>query len=135
MLDKKQLTILIVIGVALFLFGAALGITFIQSGAKVQTANSLASKVISSIIAYGQVKSINGNSITLSNLGDDLIISAAKDAKVYSFTTVVGGAPVQKLVGFGNIKVGDKINVTMKLSPKGQLEGSLVVILPVTISK
>ena len=72
MYSKKKLTILIVIGVAIFLLGIALGFFYEKQLAfkkiKVESVNSLTSKLISSITAYGNVTKIEGRKITLSYL-------------------------------------------------------------------
>lgn len=135
MYTKKQLTILIVSGVLLFAIGADLGIFFGgrlgPEKTKIKAANNLSSKVVSSMTAFGQVKNIDGRNITLSNLGDDLTISVAGNAQVFSFSTPAGAsAPVQKTIKFEDIKTGDKVNVTLKTLPTGQLEGLSVIILP-----
>ena len=105
---NKQLVILIIIGVFLFLLGGVIGIAYdSQTGpqqVKVKTVNSLTSKVVSSITAYGKITNINGKNLTLNNLGDNLVFLIADNAQIYSFTipavanknnTIV---PVQKLV-------------------------------------
>lgn len=139
--NKKQSVILIVAGILIFLVGVGLGITLQNSNKaqarKVQAVNNLVSKVVSSIVAYGQVENIDGRNITLSNLGDNLVISIADNAQVYSFTTPVAGkngatAPVQQTVKFEDIKIGDNVNVAVKLSPSGQMQGSSVIILPMS---
>jgi hypothetical protein len=143
MFSAKQITILIIAGVLLLLLGAGVGALLSRASlqqTKVNAVNSLASRVISSIVAYGQVKNINGRNITLSNLGDDLTITVADSAQIYSFVTpsttdknkTATTAPVQQTVGFGNVKVGDNINMTIRLLPTGQLEGASVIILPAT---
>jgi hypothetical protein len=138
-MDKKQLSILIVAGVLIFLIGGGLGIFLIQGSsgrAKVEMANNLSSKVISSIIAYGQVKNINGRNITLSNLGDNLSILIANDAQVYAFVVPTDAgenttaSPVQQTVNFETIKIGDNVNVAVKILPNGQVQGTSVIILP-----
>lgn len=138
MFTKKQIAILIAVGLVLLAMGVALGIFLpkplaLENLTKIKAANNLSSKVVSSIVAYGQVESINGRDIILSNLGDNLAISISNSAKVYSFVIKKGAtAPVQQPVEFENIKVGDKVNVAVKILPSGQLEGSSVIILPVS---
>ena len=143
---KNNLVVLIIAGVLIFLVGGGLGIVFMQRGSqqiKIETASSLASKVVTSMVAYGKVENIDGKNITLSNLGDNLTISMADNAQVYSFTTptttdkngkVTTGTPIQQTVKFGDIKIGDNVNVAIKLLPNGQMQGSSVIILP-AISK
>jgi hypothetical protein len=136
MYTKKQLAILVSAAVVLFLVGFALGYLLHPQKAadkvKIQAATNLSSKVVSSVVAYGQVKSISGRNITLSNLGDSLTILVAADAPIYSFIVKdKATAPVQQKVSFGSIKIGDSVNVAVKTLSSGQLEGSSVIILPV----
>lgn len=138
-MDKKQLITLIVVGVLLFLIGGAVGLLYGMQGgsrgAKVEAVNNLSSKVVSSIVAYGQVAKIEGRNITLSYLGDNLEVFITDTARIYSLTPASTGktgtvAPVQKTVDFGAIKVGDSVNVVLKLSANGKTEGSSVIIFP-----
>jgi preprotein translocase subunit YajC len=129
--NKKQLAIIITAGIIIFLIGGILGIFIYRLQNKnivenKKAVSSLSSKVVSSVVVYGQVKSINGKSITLSNLGDDLTIIIADNAQVFSFAT----ATVQQKVNFEDIKVGDSVNISVKLLSTGQLEGLSVIILP-----
>lgn len=134
--NKTQLLISITITAIVMLFlGGVLGMTLQKTGgnqpAKNEAVNSLSSKVISSIVAYGQVKSIDGRTMVLTNSGDDLTISIADKASIYSFVVLATGkAPVQKAVDFETIKVGDNAQITIKVSPTGELQGSQVVIIP-----
>jgi len=135
MYNKKQLVILIIAGIILFLAGMVLGMIYQANNTvqitKNQAINTLSSKVVSSINAYGTVAKIEGRNITLSNLGENLLISVADSARVYSFTVSdKTSAPTQQAVSFGDIKIGDNVNVVLKLLPSGQTQGSSVVILP-----
>jgi flagellar basal body-associated protein FliL len=133
--NKKQLTILIISGAVIFIIGVVAGI-FLggivgPQKAKVAAANNLSSKVVSSMVVYGKVKSISGRNITLDNLGDTSTISIAASAPVYSFRTSEGVmAKVQQIVKFGDIRIGDNVNISVKLLPSGQLQGSSVIVLP-----
>ena len=138
MFDKKQLVIVIIGGIILLLLGSVLGVVMTQKPqqVKVNAVNSLSSRVISSIIAYGEVKKVDGKTITLTNLGDEMKILIADNAQVYSFSIPAttdknkSASPVQQIVKIENIKIGDKVNVTMRLSSTGKMQGSSVVILP-----
>jgi hypothetical protein len=135
-MDKKQLAILITSGIVIFLIGGISGIflagTVGPQKAKIETANNLSSKVVSSMVAYGQVKSISGKNITLSNLGDTLAIPIAGNAQLYSFSTVSStGVPVQQTIKFEEIKIGDKVNIAVKLLPDGKIQGTSVIVLPI----
>lgn len=135
MYDKKQLVIFISAGLVLVLLGFAVGM-FLRGAVgsqavKVKTMNSLSSKVITSIRAYGQVKSIEGRNITLTNLGEELVIPVADDVLVLSF--IIKGkniAPVQQKDNFESIKAGEDVNISIELSEKNKLEASAVTILP-----
>jgi len=136
-MEKKQQIILIIVGVLLFLLGLIVGIIFQQQGGvqsvKIETANNLLSKVVSSVTAYGKIENINGKIITLGNLGDSLAISLSENAPIYSFNIDAdkpNSAPAQKTVNFEDIKVGDNVNVSVKSLPTGQLQGLSLVILP-----
>jgi len=136
--NKKQLVVLMVAVVVALLIGVGVGGTFHSFNkiqvAKEQVAGNLYSKVISSITAYGKVASVNGNSITLNNLGDTLAISIASDARVFSFSNPAEGSksavPVQKISLISDIKTGQNVNVALKLMPNGQMQGISIVILP-----
>ncbi len=132
---KEQLAISIIAGILIFALGIGLGIIYqAQNKAQIkknEAVKSLSSKTISSLTAYGKVSKIEGKNITLSSLGDNLAVPMADSAKVYSFNDNSGNnsAP-QKAVSFEDIKVGDSVNITMKLLQDGQMQGLMVVILP-----
>ena len=150
--NKKTVGVWLVVCAILFLLGIGLGLLLIQQpNSKIQTADNLSSKVVSSIVAYGQVKNIDGRNITLSNLGDSLTISLTDNAQIYAFSTSASSAtsvasstgksksvapvksttPVQRTAAFENIKVGDSVNVALRLGTDGQMQGTSLVILPV----
>lgn len=136
-MDKKIIIIAVISGIFLLLIGIGLGM-FIQSqnkgtAKKVEAVSNLSSRVISEIKAYGKVTKIEGKNITLSNLGDNLVVNMLDTARVYTFVATTG-SPVQKTITLGDIKVGDSVNVVMKLLPSGQMQGSSVIVLP-TASK
>jgi len=138
-MGKKQLTILIVAGAVIAILCVALAyVSIYKTGPQAverDTINSLSSKVFSSIIAYGQVQAIEGRNVTVSNLGDNLTISLIDSAQVYFFEAIGGSAaPVQKKGAFGDIKVGDKVNISVRVLPAGGLEGMVVTILPALAS-
>jgi hypothetical protein len=134
-MNKKQLVFLIVIGVLLFVLGGALGVAYDMNKTpqqiKVKTVNSLSSKVVSSIVAYGRISHIDGRIITLNNFGEDLVVSIPDNAKIYSFTIPSGTkTPVQQAATFGSVQLNQNVNVNLKLLPSGQFEGSSIIILP-----
>lgn len=127
--NKNQLVIFIVVAIVLFLLGGILGFVLQKTSgtqpAKNQAVNSLSSKVVSSIMAYGKVTSITGRNITLTYLGDTLSIPIVSGASVFSFVK-----SVQQTVAFESIKIGDNLNVSINLLPTGQLEGYRIVVQP-----
>jgi flagellar basal body-associated protein FliL len=141
-MNKTSLTILIIVGVVIFLVGGGLGILYrtqnpSEKYQKLETAvATLSSKAVPSIAGYGQVTNIDGKNITLSYSEDSLTINISEKAVIYSF---VASAPAkngatsgtQKEVEFNAIKKGDYVNIGLKLSPDGTLQGETVIILPV----
>lgn len=128
-MDRSSFISLLVVGVILFLVGAGVGVYYqMQKGSFGDAAvRALSSKVIPSIVAYGQVTNISGRNITLSHNGDSLTIPVATDAQVSSFAS---GLTAEQDVGFGDVKKGDYINISVKLSADGSMEGRAVIILP-----
>ena len=90
---------------------------------------TLSSKTVLSTVAYGQVSEITGNDITLSYNGDSIKISMTESSPVYSFVNDSSGNPVQKKVDFKQIKIGDSLNITIKLLPDGQIQSQSALIL------
>jgi hypothetical protein len=74
------------------------------------------------------VTNINGRDISLSSLGDILTISLTNDARIFSFDT----PSAQQMVNLENIRIGDNVNISLKPLPDGKLQGSSVIILPVS---
>ena len=135
-MNKAILVVFVIIGIIIFAVGVTLGIFYqIQKDApellKAAALEKLSSAVVPSIVAYGQVTSISGSEITLSNAGDSLTIFIASDANVSSFSTNQG-SPLEQKVGFAEIKTGDYVNISVKLSSDGQMEGDVVIILPLS---
>jgi hypothetical protein len=139
-MEKKYITILLsVAGILLIAFVFYLGMLF-QSSSKIQliknqTVSTLSSKTVSSINAYGKVSNINGKNVTLSNLGDRLVILMTDTSHIYSIVAPSLGkktvnVPIQKTIYFEDIKVGDSVNVVLKLLSDGQLQGQSLVVLP-----
>lgn len=134
-MDKKQTIILIIVGVVFFLVGVSAGVV-IQSQNKIQVQKNtaitgLSSRVITSITAYGEIQKIEGKKITLSNLGQEMPVLMAESAKVYKFVAQKGETSLsQQPAEFGEIKVGDNVNIIMKLQKNGEMQGSSIVILP-----
>ena len=131
-----------VVGVVALVLGGVIGMTvqtsmFAPKEAKLQkyegVVASLSSKVIPSIMAYGQVTKIEGRTITVSYNKEDLVVPFKDSAIIYAFNPPSAGSkttsPTQTKVSFSEIKVGDNLSVTVKLLPDGVVSGDSAVIL------
>jgi len=126
----KSITLLIVIIIFAFLFGSASGIFYQkqkdapQIKEKTEVIQKLSSKIVSAIIVFGNVYSINSDrSITLSYQGDKITILTLQNAKIYKYNN-----STKKEAQFQDIKVGDSINVTAEINSDGQLQGNTIII-------
>jgi hypothetical protein len=139
--EKISTGFLIICAVALFLIGGALGVFYqskMQSGRQslqpectataVSAIKSLSSDLALSVLAYGKITNINNRIITLSYNGVLLPVNVGQGAVVYSFVTGPGGKKTQSQINFGDIKIGDNANVTMKFLPDGTLQAQAVMI-------
>lgn len=132
----SSIVILLVIAVILLSVGMGLGIFYQikKDGPKTERANlllkQLSSNVIPSVAAYGKVASIDGKKITLSASGENLVVGVSDSSQFYSFVTDSTGGSVQQAAKFEDIKVGDNLNISMKILSDGQLESQAVIILP-----
>ena len=145
---NKNLTILLIIigGIAIFVLGGGLGVLYqiqkdVSQIEKLQAMESvlkvtnsalkvkesmlkgLSSKVVTSMVAQGEVVKIEGENITVRNNGETLIVSIGNNSKIYSIAKKVALNPK-------DIKVGDNLSITFKLLPEGQLDGQLILIDP-----
>jgi hypothetical protein len=93
------------------------------------TLKSLSSKNIASIIAYGQLTRTEGRDITISYLGDSMKILIEDGCKIYLIGSRAGGQSEKKEINFEEIKVGDHLNITIKIMPDGQIIGQSILIL------
>jgi len=139
MLDKKQIIVLVAVAIVFLLIGLVLGMGFISKQGnlvKKEIVNSLSSKVITSVVAYGRVEKIEGRNITLSNLGNNLLITIIDSAPIYAFDTHSvtetknKASQNQKVVAFDDIKAGNNLNVSLKILEDGRVQGLSVIILP-----
>ncbi|MBU4274882.1 hypothetical protein KKE19_03665 [Patescibacteria group bacterium] len=100
--------------------------------------NSLSSlKIIASTIAFGEVTKISDRTITLTYGTENLPIRIKEDAKISSFILpapndkgeqIISDIPEQKTAEFGDIKVGDNLNISLRILPDGEIEGISVII-------
>lgn len=141
-METKNLTIIIIVAVVAIVVGGVLGMSMqsakdassVSMASKLQPAvKTLSSKVVPSIVAYGQVSDMQGRNITLNYGGDSITVPIAENSNVYSFVAPVAGSktttPTQQKVQFAEIKKGDSLNVSLKLLPDGTIQGQNVIIL------
>lgn len=88
---------------------------------------ALASKVVPSIVAYGKVSKIAGKTISLTSGADSIDIVVQEEAPVNTYSQKDNSYAKIKLT---DIKVGDTLNVVMKITEENKLEGISVIKLP-----
>ena len=131
----KGIVLLIVILLVIFVIGAGLGIFFqMQKDApKIKSANllinTLSSKAVPSIVAFGKVTSINGKNITLSFNGGSVTIKINDNAVVSSMSANAQDKSAPQKITFSQIKIGDTLNISIKVFSDGQLLGQSVIIV------
>ena len=145
---KKQIILSIIYGVVIFAFGAGLGIFYQMQQPSSQTPQQLESQIESQklqiqsatllktlsskvipLYAAGTVTNINGADITLSSEGSALVIPVSNTASINLFTQPAGGKnPYYQSVQFSDIKMGDRLNINLSLSPDYKLQGQAVYI-------
>lgn len=128
--------------VVAFLLGGVAGVFYQTQAtagdlAKVQAARKIVqaftSKVVPSIVAYGQVDKIEEKTITLKNGQETVAIKIGDTSPIYSLSANQS-VPTQTRVDFSKIKLGDSLNIAIAVSPDGQFEGTSVIILPISLS-
>lgn len=126
-MNKKILYI--ILAILIFVLGVSGGI-FLGNNGFVGGKNAnfviknLSSKVFYSIAAYGVVEAIRGESVILSNDGDTIDIKMADNIKIYKYENAQ-----KKEARFPDIKIGDRMNIAVTISPKGEIEGVSGIIL------
>ena len=135
-MNKTTSIVLIIIsGLVFLVLGGGMGFLYktLQVSPQIEKTTAiikdLSSKTVLSTVAYGQVSKIEGKDITLSYDSDNIKISMAENSPVYSFVNDSTGKPVQKKVDFKQIKIGDTLNITIKLLPDGQIQSQSALIL------
>jgi hypothetical protein len=90
----------------------------------------LNSKVVSSIMAYGEVQSIDEKNITLSFSGENIVIKLADDVQILALST--GGDKKSNYQPYllSQIKKNFNVTVDLKLSANGTLQGQVITVLP-----
>jgi len=95
---------------------------------------TIGSKVITSIVAYGEVSKISGRTVTLTSGAESIEVFIKENAVFLSHVILAVGekipetVPQQKEVGFSDIKIGNNLSATIKILPSGGAESVSVVI-------
>ena len=88
------------------------------------------SRVIPSPVAFGEITNISGRVLTLAYAGESLDILIKENAQIYFLPQVTAGTQdtvKERNIDFSEIKVGDWSNITLEISPDGQVEGLSVI--------
>ena len=134
-MNKTTSIILVIIfGLVCLILGGATGFLYktLQLSPQIEKTTAiikdLSSKIILSSVAYGQVSKIEGRDITLSYNGDSIKINMTENIPIY-YTNDSVGKSVQQKVDFKAIKIGDTLNIIIKVLPDGQVQSQSVLIL------
>jgi len=141
-MNSAKIILSVVVLLVVFLLGGGLGVMYQpqrvnvpqQISATSPIVQELSSKLFPSIIAYGKITAISGNSLTLTYSGSSATINVKSGAPVYSFATDKTGKSSQQKVDFSQIKKDDNVNVNSVLLTDGTLQGQSVIILPASIN-
>ncbi len=147
-MNVRSLIVLLLLAFVVFALGMGLGILYqgqkspvknqAEAPALPDAVKVLSSNIVPSITARGKVSKIDGTNVTLVFRADSRVIPITSDARVYALTL----APVSptnkskyinKEAAFKDIKVGDNLEVAIRVLPTGQIEGFNIIILPATI--
>jgi len=111
-------------------FGVGIGMVYqiqrdsSQIKATANVVGGLSSKAVSAVVTFGTVTNIDSNrNITLEYKGDAITIAIENDAKIYKYEN-----SVKKEVQYGDIKLGDSLNITTTVSADGGFSGNMVII-------
>lgn len=142
---KKQILLLIIGALVIFVVAGVLGIYYQQqrmtsqilvqqeSAQKMQAVvKALSSNMVNSLSVYGQVTNINGQDLILTFAGDIIAVHIKDNAPISSFASAsAGGVASQPQVKFSDIKNGNSLTIELKVLPDGQLEGQSIIVAPV----
>jgi len=142
---KKNILIVIAVIGGLILLGLSFSLG-LSSGKKVMEgikteaplADLLGSELIGNLTtaASGEVTEISGRNLTLGKDGDSLTISIREDASINHLLPPeeeTAGVPQPMMVEeieFGEIKIGDRVDIACELKADGSLEGIDVTVSP-----
>ena len=76
---------------------------------------------------YGKVESISGRTVKISNNGDVVSVAILENA-IFSAVDASKKSPVRQGAKFEDIKVGDNLNISVKVAENNSFIGASVVI-------
>lgn len=137
-METKNVIIAISSGILILIIGFALGVLYKSTGQPTgQPQNTtqaippavkvLNSKTIPSITSNGIITKINGKTVTVSNQGDNVVMTTRDDAKIYSFTAADGKA---QQITLQDLKTGDTVSATIKVTESGEVQAYSIVVMP-----
>lgn len=126
--SRSLIIILVISGLVIFVLGGVVGVlyqnqktggTILPSGQgqpveSTKASGSVKSAVVTSVVLFGQVKSISGKTLVIANNGDTAQVTVSSETKIFT-VDYTSGAPVQKNAQFANIKVGATVNIGAKV--------------------
>jgi|GEM_PF-5423378 len=143
--EKKNVLMLLVLGLVIFLLGGAVGMNLSNSTNSFQGQKSeellktLSSPIIVSVVAYGNVQKIEGRNLTILSLtGEEkLTVFVKEGAQISMMASPASGGEMgkEKRLALSDIKPGQWVNVIMRVSPEGRLEAEMVTILSTGIEE
>jgi len=95
---------------------------FDQEFSSQQSTQALSSNTIISVVAFGKVSNIDGLNVTLTNRGDSITILFPDSAEI-TYSNIASDQSV-KLINFNEIKIGDELNVNLKISQDGAIQAT-----------
>lgn len=136
------MVILVIVAAIIFAAGGGLGYILQKNpgsssgadgGALATLGTTLKSKAINSISAFGNVTNISGRTVTLTYNKETIQIKMRDDAKFYTFVQTKDPKTnktisKQQAAKFTDIKIGDNLNVSVKITADNKLEGSSAII-------
>jgi len=134
MSKQLSITLIIVALVVVFVVGAFAGVLYNnqktsgqlkEAQAALDLVKKLNSKVISSVIAYGNVAGIVGNDVTLNFGKETMTFKITDDTKISIFKSTAKA-------GIKDIERGQRLNMVNEVSPTGELILRSIVIYPLT---
>jgi hypothetical protein len=91
-------------------------------------AKNLSSKSINLISAHGKVVKVEGENITISSEGEELILIVKENTPIQRIFDS-GGIGKSRIIKLEDIKPGDELNLILSLLTDGSLKANLIIVL------